>query len=75
MPYVVWFEQADDVAGPATHEVGLMHHRVEHVAASPVVSDNVDGFIDALQLVNEPITVGDISCWEGERQRGTESRR
>ena len=75
VPDVVGVEQPDDVAGPAAHELGSMHHQVHHVAAAPVVPDEVDRFVDALQLALEPVTVGQVGRREAVGQWRTESRR
>jgi hypothetical protein len=54
---------------------GSMHHHVHHVAAAPVVPDQVDRFIETLKLVFEPVTVGQVGSREAVGQRGAESRR
>ena len=58
-----------------TTSLAQLHHRVEHVQATPVMPDKIDVFIDVLQLIDEPITVGDIGCRKSERQRGAKPRR
>jgi hypothetical protein len=52
-----------------------MHHHIHHVAASPVVPDHVYRFVEALQLVFEPVTVGEVGRRESVGQWGAESRR
>ena len=60
---------------PSCARVRSMHHRVDHMTPAPVVSDEVDGFTDLFQLVDEPITIGEKSRRKRARQRGAESRR
>ena len=52
-----------------------MHHHVHHVAAAPVVPDEVDRFVDALQLALEPVAVGEVGGRKIVGQRRAESRR
>src|SRR5690242_7368293 len=52
-----------------------MHRRVDDVAAAPVVSDEINGIVDALQLVLEPVAVRDrgsrkmLGQWSAESWR------
>lgn len=75
MPDVVGVEHAEDVAGPAAHQFGSMHHHVHHMAATPIVTDEVDRFVDVLELALEPVAVGNEGRREVVGQRRTESRR
>jgi hypothetical protein len=52
-----------------------MHHQIHDVAAAPVVPDEIDWFLDALQLVFEPVTVCEESRREAVGERRTESWR
>jgi hypothetical protein len=38
-----------------------MHHQIHDVGAAPVVPDEIDRFVHALQLVFEPVTVCEVS--------------
>ena len=69
MPDVVGVEYAEEVAGPAAHQLGSMRHHIHDVAATPIVADKVDRFADALELALKPVTVGIVGRREVVGQR------
>jgi hypothetical protein len=74
VPDVVRIEQPDDIAGPATYQLRAVHHHVDHVAAAPVVADQVDRAVDARQLVFQPVPVGGEGGGEAVGKWGAETR-
>jgi hypothetical protein len=74
VPNVIRVEQPEDVAGPAAHQLGSMHHHVHDVATAPVVSDKVDRSVDALEFALEPVAVGEVGRGEVVGQWTAESR-